>query len=283
MADRSAERAELRSTLPTMSDTERSTAEVPLIKVALPTEHGGWSLTLEPVILGLIVAPTWSGAALGAAALVGFLIRTPLKFSLGDRRRRRLLPRTVKADRVVLVEALILAMLLAAAAVAAHGPFWAPLLFAVPLFALELWFDLRSKSRHFLPEMAGTVGIGSIATAIALAGNTDPPIAWGLWVIATARAVAAIPFVRVQLRRAKNQAFRVAGSDTAQVIAVALIVMTTAGGATSVAAAAAIAALALIHLAQVRMAAPRAPVLGAQQVALGLGVVVTAGLAAIAP
>ena len=31
--------------------------------VAVPTEHGGWGLTFEPVLLGLIVAPSWAGAA----------------------------------------------------------------------------------------------------------------------------------------------------------------------------------------------------------------------------
>lgn len=36
---------------------ERST----LRAVAIPTEHGGWSLTLEPVLLGLLVA--WLGPA----------------------------------------------------------------------------------------------------------------------------------------------------------------------------------------------------------------------------
>ena len=36
--------------------------------VALPDEHGGWGLTAEPVLLGLLVAPSWAGLAIGAAA-----------------------------------------------------------------------------------------------------------------------------------------------------------------------------------------------------------------------
>jgi hypothetical protein len=62
--------------------------------VALPSEHGGWSLTLEPVALGLLVAPSWPGLALGAAALVAFVARTPLKVVLVDRWRHRWLART---------------------------------------------------------------------------------------------------------------------------------------------------------------------------------------------
>ncbi|MDX2007394.1 MAG: hypothetical protein SFU83_19325 [Meiothermus sp.] len=31
--------------------------KVPLRSVALPNEHGGWGFTLEPILLGLLVAP----------------------------------------------------------------------------------------------------------------------------------------------------------------------------------------------------------------------------------
>ena len=33
------------------------TASVPLKSVALPTEHGGWGFTLEPLLLGLLLSP----------------------------------------------------------------------------------------------------------------------------------------------------------------------------------------------------------------------------------
>jgi hypothetical protein len=134
-----------------------------------------------------------------------------------------------------------------------------------------------------LPELAGTIGIGSIATAIAMAGGTVGLVAWGLWLVAASRAVAAIPFVRVQLRRAKKQPFRLVDSDTAQALAVAGITAGTLAEATTAVAAGAIAILAMIHVVQVRLPPPRAAVLGAQQVVFGLAVVVTAGLAAIAP
>lgn len=41
--------------------------------VAVPSEHGGWGLTFEPVLLGLIVAPSWAGVAIGVAAIVAIL------------------------------------------------------------------------------------------------------------------------------------------------------------------------------------------------------------------
>lgn len=254
-----------------------------LMRVALPTEHGGWSLTLEPVLLGLIVAPSWAGLALGGAALTAFLIRTPLKLAIGDRLRGRVLPRTRLATRVAAAEALMLSMLLASAAVAAQSRFWLPLAAAAPLFAVEMWFDVRSKGRHLAPELAGTVGIGAVAAAIALAGGADTLLAWGVWIVAGARAVAAIPFVRVQLRRAKAQPFRHVDSDAAQAVAAIAMGVGFAGSAVSLVALVAILALAAGHVALVRLPPPRAPVLGTQQVVLGLAVVVAAGLGAIAP
>ncbi len=263
--------------------TDRSASGPTLTSVALPREHGGWSLTLEPALLGLIVAPTWAGAALAAMALVGFLARTPLKTAMVDRRRRRHLPRTVLATRVVAVETVAIAVLVAFAATTAEAGFWMPLLFALPLLGIELWYDVRSRSRRLVPELAGTVGIASVAAAIALAGAVDTPIAYGLWAVAAARAVAAVVFVRVQLRRAKDQPHRLATSDAGQAVAIAAIATTTAAEATSGAALAAIAILAAIHIALVRRPPPAAPVLGAQQVVLGLAVIVVAGLAAAAP
>ena len=44
--------------------------------VAMPSEHGGWGLTLEPVVLGLLVGWSGAGFALGIAAFTAFLLRT---------------------------------------------------------------------------------------------------------------------------------------------------------------------------------------------------------------
>ena len=83
--------------------------------VAVPPEHGGWGLTLEPVVLGLLARPGLPGLALGAAAFVAFLARTPLKVVLVDRRRGRWLARSRLALQVLGVEAVVLVALVGAA------------------------------------------------------------------------------------------------------------------------------------------------------------------------
>ncbi|MGI9598562.1 MAG: YwiC-like family protein, partial [Acidimicrobiales bacterium] len=115
--------------------------------MAVPTEHGGWSLTAEPALLGLLVAWSWPGLALGLAAMVAFVARTPLKVVLVDRWRHRWLARTGLAARIAAVELVVFAALVAYAATAADPGFWVPLAVAAPLIGLELWYDMRSRSR----------------------------------------------------------------------------------------------------------------------------------------
>lgn len=251
--------------------------------MAIPSEHGGWSLTLEPAILGLIVAPSLAGVALAAAALLGFLLRTPLKLLFVDRRRGRTLRRTELASRAAAGYLVLLVAALAIAAAVGEPLLWQPLIIALPLFAVEFAYDIRSKSRRLIPELVGTIGIGAVVAAIVLADGGRPSLAYGLWFIVAARAVAAIPFVRLQLRRAKNQPASVPRSDAAQGLAVLVAAVgVTAAGAPS-AAVFAVAGLAGFHVAASRLAVPKVAVIGAQQVVLGLTVVLITGLAAVAP
>lgn len=249
-----------------------------LASVAVPTEHGGWGLTLEPAILGLFVAPSPAGGALAVAALVAFLARTPIKVALVDRRRHRRLPRTVLAERVAAVELALLAGLVTVAAVTAEGPFWAPIVVAAPLVAIELWFDLRSRSRRLIPELSGTIGIGGVVAAIVLADAGGFALAGALWCIVAARAVASIPFVRLQLYRFKGQPHRHRSSDVAQGAAVVVALAGLALDAGVAAGVAAIAILALLELWAARRTPPAAAVLGAQQVVVGLTVVLVTAL-----
>ncbi|HKA83628.1 MAG TPA: YwiC-like family protein, partial [Acidimicrobiales bacterium] len=86
-------------------------ARAPWRAVAVPDEHGGWSLSAEPALLGLLVAPSSAGAALAAAAMVAFVARTPVTLVLVDLRRRRWLRRTTLATRIAAAELVLLAAL----------------------------------------------------------------------------------------------------------------------------------------------------------------------------
>jgi len=251
--------------------------------VAVPAEHGGWSLTLEPALLGLIIAFSPAGVALAAVALLGFVARSPLRLMLVDRQRGRRLPRTALAARVFSAEAAIGLVLVAAAVATAEAAFWWPLLPAVPLVAVELWHDMRSRSRRLVAELAGSIGMGSIAAMVALAGGTAAGTAAGLWLVMAARSLATVPFVRVQLLRFKQRPYRSSGSDWAQVAAVVLVGAGWTLRWVPVGGLVAIAILAAFELVAVRRPAVKVALIGAQQVVMGLTVVLITGLAVLAP
>jgi hypothetical protein len=241
--------------------------------VALPDEHGGWGLTAEPVLLGLVVAPSCAGVLLGAAAFNAFLVRTPLKVVLVDRHRQRRLPRTRLAVRVAAAELVLLAGLTAGAVALAGWDWLVPVLFAAPLVAVELWFDMRSRSRRLVPELCGAAGMAATASVLATAGGSGAALAAGLWLVLAGRAIASIPFARTQVARLHGHEGQTRGSDLAQVLGAAVAVTAAAFDRALFAGAGAVVALAVAQLVWTRRPAVPAKILGLRQLGLGLAVV----------
>lgn len=198
--------------------------------VAIPSEHGGWGFTLEPVMLGLLVAPGWAGLGLGVAALMAFLVRHPLRLWITDLRRGRRYHRTVLAGRVAAGYGGLGLLGLALAIVGASGPFWWPLILAAPLAAFQMYYDARNMGRSLLPETSGAVAMGSVAAGIALAGGTAGGTAAGLWLVLAMRAGAALVYARAQVMRARGARVHIAPVFAAEGLAVAVLAAAAAWG-----------------------------------------------------
>lgn len=247
----------------------------PIRAVAMPSEHGGWGLTIEPGLLGLLVAPSIAGACLALAALVLFVLRTPLELALVDRRRHRRLPRTRLAKRVAAVEAVVLAALVVAAAVtAADGRWWIPAVAAAPLVAVELAYDIRSRRRRLVPELTGAVAIASVAAAVVIAGDGDPLLAVGLWLILTARVTTSIPHVRAQIARLHDRNWQPRLTNITDLAAVAIAAVAVAFDGRIVVGA--VVLVAIVVFQRIRRRLPVAPVkvIGIGQMLIGLALVV---------
>ena len=194
-----------------------------LRSIALPTEHGGWGFTLEPILLGLLVAPTWAGLGLAIATTAVFLARRPVKLVSTDLVRKRWVPRSRIALWFALgYGALSLAGLGVTISTAA-GPFWWPLVAAAPLAAVSVQADAQSRNRGLIPELAGGIAMGSAAAAIAMAADWDWVAAFGLWLVLAARSYAAIILARAQVRRAKDQPYDGSSVYAAQVVALLVV------------------------------------------------------------
>jgi hypothetical protein len=256
-------------------------AERPLWKqAALPAEHGGWGLTLEPILLGLLIVPSWAGLALGLAAFGAFLARTPLKLALVDQRREQWRERSRLAARVALAELAVIAGCAVWAFVAAGATWLVPVAVAVPFVAVGLWFDVRSRGRRLLPELCGAVGIAGVTAAIVLAGGRSGVLAAAAWLVLAGRSVGAIPFVRAQIMRLRRGAGQVRDSDTAQLCAVAIGAVAVAIDRRAAVGLGGLVVLAALQVAWVRRPPTAPKVLGLRQMALGFALVLATAVGA---
>ncbi len=180
--------------------TAPPSAAVPLKAVALPAEHGGWGLLAEPLVLGLVLAPTPAGGCLAFAALFAFLARQPLRLALIDRRKGARYPRTALAERVFAAFVGAAALLLALAFATARAPFWTALAVAAPFALAALAHDALGRGREALGEVAGAAALSASTAAIALAGGVAPAIAFAASTLLALRALTSVLYVRARIR-----------------------------------------------------------------------------------
>jgi len=178
--------------------------------IVLPAEHGAWGFLLEPVALGLAVAPTLTGACLGLATCGAFLARRPLKVltktkaPLSGSRRRRIAALAVAGYGALAALGLIGAVMLGG---------WRPLIplaATSPLVAVFLLYDTRNQSRRLVPELAGPPGLAAVAVSMAIAAGWAWPAAAALWVLLMARVIPSVTYIRARLRLEKGKPFAVA-------------------------------------------------------------------------
>ncbi|HWL16184.1 MAG TPA: YwiC-like family protein [Opitutus sp.] len=186
--------------------------------VLLPKEHGSWSLALEPVALGLLVAPSRAGAYLSVAVIAGFFARRPLKLVWREKQPER---RRAAALGLAWCGAIALAAgSLALATAGVELALWL-LPFAIAGAAF-LFFDLRNDGREEFAEIVGAAAFASIAAALAVAAGASHIAALAILVAMAGRAVPSVMYVRARVRGAKTGDYRVAPALTAALGAVLL-------------------------------------------------------------
>lgn len=253
----------------------------PLRSVAVPSEHGGWGLTTEPGVLGLLIAPSLAGTCIALGAVIAFLARTPIKIALVDRRRRRSLPRTRLASRVAIAELSVLVVLGVTVALFAEPWFWVPGLVAVPFVAVEGWYEIRSRGRRLVPELAGAIGVCSVAPMILLAGGASARLATATWLVLTARVVTSIPNVRRQISKLRGRPTSSTGVLVADGLALLIATASVLLDGRLAVGAAGVVAVVVVQRALDRRTIPRPVVLGIAQTALGFGLAVAAAVGVI--
>ena len=184
--------------------------------VFLPKEHGSWSLALEPVLFGLLVAPSLAGGALAVSAAAAFFLRRPAKAVWRTPHR---------AAWIAVVLLGICAVVGMGKAILLAG--WSPLLFllpALPLAALFLHWDRQNESRATHAELAAC-GIFALLPAVMAAQAGRPVVvAVTLGSIMLARSLPTVLIIRTYLRRRKGSPAGSTPAVVATMITVGLII-----------------------------------------------------------
>jgi YwiC-like protein len=193
-----------------------------MIRLVLPKEHGSWSVALEPLVLGLIAAPSTAGGVLAASVLAGFFLRRPLKLLRGGGIDPR---RPLAWGCVAILSVVAAAGLLGAVACSAPARLW-PLLVAMPAGLAFLWFDSRGESRVAAAEMAGVTAFATVPAALGSLAGWTPSVALALAGLMACRSVPTVITIRAYLRRCKGQPAPVgtalAASAAAVIVAIVL-------------------------------------------------------------
>lgn len=241
--------------------------------VALPNEHGGWGMLGEPLLVGLVLAPSAAGACLMVASLAAFLARHPLRLALSDRRRGSRYPRTAAAERMATLYAAV-ALGAATLALSAGGsrPFL-PLLAVAPLAAVQGVYDARLQGRRLAAELCGGVALAALAPAVLLAGGWDAAPSLAAGALVALKAVTSVLYVRTRLRLDRGQSPRLAPALTAHAAAVAAAAGFAAAGSAPWAGVCATSALLAraVHGLSPRRRMVRPQALGFRELAFGIG------------
>lgn len=169
--------------------------------IFLPKEHGSWSLAFEPLMLGLLIAPSLAGLALAGTAIAGFFARRPLKAGLA-------LPAPSRLWTARLALAIFAGLALTGAAetflLTTPLALW-PLLLALPLGAMFVYFDAQGDSRATAAELAGSSAFAILPAAFATLAGWSTRAALALAVLAVVRSAPTVLTLRAYLRLRKGK------------------------------------------------------------------------------
>jgi uncharacterized membrane protein HdeD (DUF308 family) len=180
--------------------TTAALPRVALRPLAIPNEHGGWGILLEPVVLALAVAPSTAGLALSLALVAAFFLRHPLRFAVRDLMLGKRYPRTIACGKLALAYGTAALILFAMAVAMASGTMAIPLLVVSPFLAVQFFYDVRNRGRELTPELCGAIAAAAGGAACVMAGRGGASLAMLIAILALCRSVPSVLYVRSLLR-----------------------------------------------------------------------------------
>jgi hypothetical protein len=186
-------------------------------ELAWPREHGSWSLALEPLALGLLVAPSTAGTWLTLGVLAVFFAWRPLNIAVSDAQAERR-----SAARRPLAVCAVVAIGSFGVALALEGVGWLGwLLPVVAAGVVFLFLDLRGGGREEIAEVIGAAAFAGVPAAMAALAGCGASASLALALVMACRSVPTVLSVRAYLRAGKTGGRRIAPALLANALAVA--------------------------------------------------------------
>lgn len=158
-------------------------------------------MALEPLALGLLVAPSRAGVPLALAAITGFFLRRPVKLLLQSKPDPR---RALAVSCVAALSLIAMAALLLTAQWGGWDNLW-PLIPAAIAGFIFVGFDSRGENREGLAELAGVTAFALLPAAFASLAGWRMESCLALAAVMLARSAPTVLVVRTFLRRRKGQ------------------------------------------------------------------------------
>ena len=198
-----------------------------LRSIALPAEHGAWSLILEPIVLALLLAPTWLGLSFAIAMFAAFLMHQPIKIVVKDYLKNKITDRTKMARRFVLLYAGLAALFALPIVVNSPVSLWIAIALIMPFALIQLYFDFKNQSRSAIAEVSGAIALSGTVSVLAILGGWILSAALTLWLILSLRAVPSILFVRSLFRKQRGKDASLGLVYIIHIVATGLIILLT--------------------------------------------------------
>jgi hypothetical protein len=177
----------------------------------------------EPLLAGLLIAPTLGGGFLSILIVGAFLCRQPLKFVVGDIRAGKRLPRTAVATRWLFYFGAVAAVGFIGSIFTADAVAFIPLVLSAPIAVYLILQDASRKSRETLPELLAATILSTSIASLALSAGQSSVIAVSLWFVMTARLIPSVLYVRNRLRIEKKKDYSTVWPVATHAAALALL------------------------------------------------------------
>lgn len=176
-----------------------------LKKVSYPKEHGSWGFFIEPILLSLIVAYTYTGLLLAISAFIIFLAHQPVRVLLNNHDKE-----LKKTAFIILVLYFVLTSSLLAE-IFSQVQFEMLLLFfaAILMMFFFLILEFFKLGRHLIIEFIAPVAITLIGLNIAVFDAWDNVSLFAFEIILLSRVIPTVFYVnaKVQIIRKTKSSF----------------------------------------------------------------------------